>query len=142
MPQRMPSWFLVLLLLISAVVPILAQINDRQPRPIRPVDGPRIFQRYCAACHGVDARGNGPAATALKQRVPDLTRLSLANDGVFPVIHVKTTILLGSDDLIPAHGSKEMPIWGPIFHEIEFDRDLGRVRLENVTKYLESIQQK
>jgi hypothetical protein len=35
-----------------------------------------------------------------------------------------------------------MPIWGPIFHEIEFDRDLGNVRLENVTKYLESIQRK
>jgi len=55
---------------------------------------------------------------------------------------VRTTILFGADDLIPAHGSKEMPIWGPIFHEIEFDQDLCNVRLENVTKYLESIQQK
>ena len=35
-----------------------------------------------------------------------------------------------------------MPIWGPIFHELEVDRDLGNMRVENVTKYLESIQRK
>ena len=50
--------------------------------------------------------------------------------------------MFGTDDIIPAHGSKEMPIWGPIFHEIEFDRDLGNVRLENITQYVESIQRK
>ena len=79
---------------------------------------------------------------ALKRGVPDLTRLSQRNDGAFPAIHVRTIIMLGGDDLLPAHGSKQMPIWGPIFHEIEFDQDLGHVRLENVTKYLESIQRK
>jgi len=79
---------------------------------------------------------------ALKQEVPDLTRLSQRNGGAFPAMHVRTTIMFGADDLQPAHGSKEMPIWGPIFHEIEFDQDLGNVRLENVTKYLESIQRK
>ena len=50
--------------------------------------------------------------------------------------------MFGADDLLSAHGSKEMPIWGPIFHEIEFDQDLGNVRLENVTKYLEFLQRK
>ena len=79
---------------------------------------------------------------ALKQEVPDLTSLSLRNHGTFPAIHVRTVITFGADDLLPAHGSKEMPIWGRIFHEIEFDQDLGNVRLENVTKYLESIQRK
>jgi len=79
---------------------------------------------------------------ALKQEVPDLTRLSLRNHGVFPAIHVRTIIMFGADNLLSAHGSKEMPIWGPIFQEIEFDQDLGNVRLENVTKYLEFIQQK
>jgi hypothetical protein len=50
--------------------------------------------------------------------------------------------MLGADDLLPAHGSKTMPIWGAIFHEIEFGQDLGNVRLENVTEYLESLQRK
>jgi hypothetical protein len=76
----------------------------------------------------------------LKREVPDLTRLSQRNHGAFPALHVRDTIMFGADDVLPAHGSKEMPIWGPIFHKIELDQDLGYVRLENVTKYLESIQ--
>lgn len=133
----------VLVLLVSVVVSASAQIrNQREPPPIRPVDGTSIFQNYCAACHGLDGRGNGPVSKALKREIPDLTRLSQRNDGAFPSIHVQTTIMFGADDLLPAHGSKEMPIWGPIFHEIDFDQDLGNVRLENVTKYLESIQRK
>jgi len=133
---------LVLVLLVSLVVSSLAQIkNERQP-PIRSVDGASIFGNYCAACHGLDGRGNGPVSKALKQEVPDLTRLSLRNNGAFPAIHVRTVITFGADDLLSAHGSKEMPIWGPTFHEIEFDQDLGNVRLENVTTYLESIQRK
>jgi mono/diheme cytochrome c family protein len=133
---------LVLVLLVS-FVSASAQIgNQREPPPIRPVDGASIFQNYCAACHGLDGRGNGPVSKALKREVPDLTRLSERNDGAFPAINVRTTIMFGADDLLPAHGSKEMPIWGPIFHEIDFDQDLGNVRLENVTKYLESFHRK
>ena len=140
MQRRVPM--LVLVLLVSVVVSASAQIRNQRQPPIRPVDGASIFRNYCAACHGLDGRGNGPVSKALKRGVPDLTRLSQRNGGAFPAIHVRTTIMFGSDDLLPAHGSKEMPIWGPIFHEIEFDQDLGNVRLENVTKYLESIQRK
>ena len=50
--------------------------------------------------------------------------------------------MFGGDQPQAAHGSRVMPIWGPIFHRIEFDQDLGNVRLENVVKYLESIQRK
>lgn len=142
MHQRMPTRLLVLLLLFPGASLTFAQVRSRSQPPLRPVDGTTIFQSYCAACHGVDGRGDGPAAPALKQKVPDLTLLSRRSGGIFPGLHVKAMILLGSDDLIPAHGSKKMPIWGPLFHEIDFDRDWGRVRVENLTQYLESIQQK
>jgi hypothetical protein len=79
---------------------------------------------------------------SLKREVPDLTRLSQRNNGKFPAVHVRNVIQFGNDDLFLAHGSKGMPIWGPIFHEIEFDQDLGNVRLENIVKYLDSIQRK
>jgi len=138
--RRVPM--LGLVLLASVVVSASAQIGNQRQPPTRPVDGASIFRNYCAACHGLDGRGNGPVSKVLKREVPDLTRLSQGNDGAFPAIHVRTTIMFGADDLLPAQGSKEMPIWGPIFHEIEFDQDLGNVRLENVTKYLESIQRK
>lgn len=140
MERRVPM--VVLVSLVAVVVSVCAQTGGQERPVIRPVDGAGIFRNYCAACHGLDGRGNGPVSKVLKQGVPDLTRLSQRNDGAFPAIHVRNTIMFGTDDLLPAHGSKEMPIWGPIFHEIEFDHDLGHVRLENITKYLESLQRK
>jgi len=46
------------------------------------------------------------------------------------------------DDVPPPHGSREMPVWGPIFHQVEEDRDYGAIRVGNLLKYLESIQEK
>ena len=129
------------LLLVSLAISPIAQTRAQQPS-VRPVDGATVFRNSCAACHGLDGRGNGPVAKVMKREVPDLTRLSQRNNGVFPAMHVRTIVLLGGDDLLAAHGSKAMPVWGPVFHEIEFDQDLGNVRLENITKYLESIQRK
>jgi mono/diheme cytochrome c family protein len=140
MRRRVPMLLLVLLVSLASFVS--AQISNQQQSAIRPVEGTSIFRNYCAACHGIDGRGNGPVAKALRRQVPDLTRLSMRNNGAFPGIHVRTIIMFGGDDLLSAHGSKEMPTWGSIFHEIEFDQDLGNVRLDNVTKYLEAIQRK
>jgi len=136
--QRVP----ILLFVLSLALTIAAPAQNKAQPPSRPVDGAGIFRTNCAACHGAEAHGDGPAAKALKRAVPDLTRLSQRSDGKFPAVHVRNTILFGNDDLFPAHGSKGMPIWGPIFHEIEFDQDLGNVRVENIVKYLESIQRK
>jgi mono/diheme cytochrome c family protein len=138
--QRVPILLFVLVLFL--VVPALAQNKTPAQPPSRPVDGAGIFRTNCATCHGAEAHGDGPTAKSLKREVPDLTRLSQRSDGKFPAVHVRNTILFGNDDLFPAHGSKGMPIWGPIFHEIEFDQDLGNVRVENIVKYLESIQRK
>jgi mono/diheme cytochrome c family protein len=138
MPQRMPT--LVLVSLVLGLVFASAQVRSQRNPPILPVAGVSIFQNYCAPCHGLDGRGRGPVTAALRSEVPDLTRLAQRNGGVFPALHVRRSIILGEDELIPAHGSKAMPIWGPVFHEIDFDRDLGNVKLENITKYLESIQ--
>ena len=140
MERRVPM--LVVITLVTLLVSAGAQTGNQQEPVIRPVDGATIFRNNCAACHGIDGRGNGPVSKELKHELPDLTRLSQRNGGAFPTVHVRNTILFGADSLLPAHGSKAMPIWGPIFHEIEFDHDLGHVRLENIAKYLESIQRK
>jgi mono/diheme cytochrome c family protein len=107
-------------------------------RLIRPIEGPELFRSYCAPCHGTDAKGAGPAAAALKAKVPDLTLLAKNNRGQFPVAHVRQMII--GDNIVAAHGSREMPMWGPIFHQIESDMDWGNVRLQNLLRYLESIQ--
>lgn len=105
---------------------------------IHSVEGPELFRTYCAPCHGLDAKGHGPAAAALKTKPADLTVLSKTNGGQFPEERVRRFIL--GYDVLASHGSREMPIWGPIFHQIESDVDRGNVRLENLVKYLESIQ--
>jgi mono/diheme cytochrome c family protein len=64
--------------------------------------------------------------------------LAKNNGGRFPSAHVRSVIT--GDAVMAAHGSREMPIWGPIFHQIEVDVDWGNVRVENLVKYLESIQ--
>ena len=50
------------------------------------------------------------------------------------------TKIISGDETILAHGTREMPVWGPIFHRIQEDRNYGEVRLQNLTDYLKSIQ--
>jgi mono/diheme cytochrome c family protein len=114
--------------------------KEQTKQLIYSVKGPDLFRAHCATCHGSDAKGNGPLASALKPKVPDLTVLAKNNNGQFPSARVRQTIT--GDYVLASHGTREMPIWGPIFHQIESDQDFGNVRLQNLVKYLESIQQK
>ena len=77
-----------------------------------PVEGREIYLTYCAQCHGLAAKGNGPMAVALATTPPDLTGLSARNGGVFPIESVATQI----DGRAPIleHGG-EMPLFGPVF---------------------------
>jgi len=118
--------------------PNASHAREQSTQLIQSVKGSDLFQAYCASCHGIDAKGRGPAAPALKTRVPDLTLLSRRNGGRFPEAQVREAIVGGQ--IVAAHGSREMPIWGPIFHQVEGDQDWGNVRLENLIKYLASIQ--
>ena len=115
--------------------------RERKPEPlIVSVKGPDLFHAYCASCHGDDGKGNGPVAPALNIKPADLTTIAERHGGIFPSKLVRD--MIAGDDLILAHGSREMPIWGPIFHQVERDQDLGNVRLQNLVKYVESIQKK
>ena len=115
------------------------QSQDQQLTPlIQSVEGPDLFRAYCASCHGAHGKGDGPVAPILKVGPPDLTLLSQYNKGQFPSTRVRKTIL--GDEVVAAHGTRDMPIWGPVFHQIEADVDRGNVRVENLLKYLESIQ--
>jgi len=114
-------------------------LPDQSTPLIHSVEGPDLFHSYCASCHGASGKGGGPAAPALKAKVPDLTLLARRNGGEFPAAYVRD--LITGDKVPAAHGSREMPIWGPIFHQIETDVDRGNVRIENLVKYLESIQE-
>jgi len=103
--------------------------------------GKMMYLAYCATCHGKEGRGDGPVASALKVPPPDLTTLSKRNNGKFPSALVVNTITgpVGT----PAHGSREMPVWGPIFTAMEHQHESGaRLRVANLADYIKSLQQK
>lgn len=72
---------------------------------------------------------------------PDLTRISMRNGGTFPMVRVQR-IISGEASTTPGHGTREMPVWGPVFSQVASDQDLRLMRVYNVAKYLESIQSK
>ena len=110
------------------------------PRTIA-ASGKQTYLRYCASCHGVDARGNGPAAIVLKTPPPDLTTLAKRHDGRFPYEYVSDVLRFGTR--IVAHGSSDMPIWGPIFGSMDnYDLVAVRKRIKDLSDYLASLQQK
>lgn len=96
---------------------------------------------YCAACHGKDGKGGGPAARALTKQPPDLTLLAKSSGGKFPATRVYTSV--SGDFNTVAHGSGEMPVWGAIFRDASAGKDtIVKLRLSNLTRHIESIQQK
>lgn len=104
-----------------------------------PTSGKQMFTSYCAPCHGVDGKGHGPAASALKTQPTDLTELSKNNRGRFPDTHVAAVMQFGSD--VQVHGSAEMPVWGPILGKMDMTNTQERqLRISNLSRYLESVQ--
>jgi hypothetical protein len=83
---------------------------------VSPTSGKEMFKSYCAVCHGADAKGGGPAASALKAPPADLTVLAQKNGGKFPAAHVAAAIR--GESAMASHGSKDMPVWGPLFSSI------------------------
>ena len=116
-------------------------IQHSTVKPTSPTSGQEMYKAYCAVCHGTDGKGGGPAASALKVPPTDLTLLSKNNGGKFPAMMVASTIR-GEADL-PAHGSKEMPVWGSLFWSMSHGHE-GEVqqRVANLTQYIESLQAK
>ena len=100
-----------------------------------------MFEAYCAACHGKEGKGDGPVAAALKVPPADLTVLARQNKGKFPSIQVAKSIT--GEAGISAHGSKEMPIWGPVFMSLSHQHESEvHLRVANLTEYIKSLQQK
>ena len=101
--------------------------------------GRRLFNQYCASCHGTDAKGQGPVAPSLKVSPSDLTAIQKA-DGKFPFAQVQVAIDgERTERSVTAHGTSKMPVWGTILRrtsgELEKERDIYLL-----TRYIESIQ--
>jgi len=115
--------------------------SEENIRLIASIEGPNLYKAYCAVCHGANAKGNGPMAMFLKTQPADLTRIQERNNGMFPRAKVRR-IISGEEPRPAGHGTRDMPVWGPIFSQVAWDQDLGRVRIDNLARYLETLQGK
>lgn len=97
------------------------------------------YRSSCAACHGIDAKGNGPVSKDLKTQPTDLTVLAKNNNGVFPYDKVYA-VIDGRNSTVVSHGTREMPVWGYRFGPPQAFRYKNRIFA--VIDYLKSIQEK
>lgn len=103
--------------------------------------GKQTYKEYCAACHGLDGKGNGPAASSLRKQPANLTTIAKRHGGKFPDEYVKSVLQFGLG--FSSHGSSEMPVWGPIFQYVEnYNEAAVRRRINNLCEFLETIQEK
>ena len=129
-----------LLTLIVGVTWASAEQRPEDRAPSETIESGRdTYVFYCAACHGRTGKGDGPVASSLKAVPPDLTTLSKRKRGRFPEADV-TAFIIGRRPA--AHGSGEMPVWGPLFRELNpYDSRID-ARLSRLVEYLKSIQVK
>jgi len=137
----------VALLLVAGAV-TFSNAQDQKPEikkapapQTSAASGKEMFNAYCASCHGKDAKGDGPAAAALNTPPANLTTLAKRNGDKFPMDRV-VSILHGQSKVV-AHGTQEMPVWGPVFWKMS-QGDAGEVqmRIANLSRYIASLQEK
>jgi mono/diheme cytochrome c family protein len=103
--------------------------------------GAETYAAHCASCHGGEGKGDGPTAPALRQKPADLTTIARRRGGTFPRTEM-ADFILGRGKRIGAHGTRDMPVWGPLFKDLNpFDSRVD-VRVERLLDYIQSLQVK
>ncbi|HEX4007270.1 MAG TPA: cytochrome c [Acidobacteriaceae bacterium] len=144
MPNRIHVAFVAGLLATAAfgVAQTQTKIVQVPVKETSPASGKQMYTTYCAVCHGADGRGNGPAAVALKVQPTDLVQLAKDNGGKFPGAHVYAVLQFGTET--SAHGSKDMPVWGPALRSLDRGNPTSDMqehqRIANLTDYLRTLQ--
>jgi mono/diheme cytochrome c family protein len=126
-----------------AVAMASAQNKTIKTVPLQPtatLEGAESYNQYCAVCHGKDGKGGGPAADAMKKHPSDLTQIARRNNGKFNDVVVQNVI--NGDDILIAHGSRDMPVWGELFKSVNGDASARRLRVYKLVKYIEQMQAK
>ena len=142
-----PTPFIVLyVLVVLLILPAFSLIGAAQTsintaiKYLPPSAGHEMFVSYCAACHGREGAGNGPAAKSMKIPPTDLTTLTQRNGGKFPHMYVASVIRVGA--VTPHGGPSDMPVWGTLFGTLTGGQgpEQREMRIRNLTDYVKSLQ--
>jgi mono/diheme cytochrome c family protein len=139
MVRRIGQTALALVACAFVALPLIAQTTTEKQASVS--DGAKTYEEYCAVCHGKEGKGDGPAAPALKAKTVDLTLLARTHGGSFPRTRVEESIL-GTERVIPSHGTVDMPVWGPVFKNLDPDDGTRVQRLRGLLDHIERMQVK
>ena len=101
---------------------------------------PDVYRTYCATCHGVSARGDGPLAAHLRFAPPDLTLLAKRNGGRFDDDEVHR--IIDGRRAVKGHGGPDMPVWGDAFKRSRdgYSEEAIKARIDGLVTHLRSLQ--
>jgi mono/diheme cytochrome c family protein len=142
-----PNLLVVLCMVLMAIVLLFAvSVGSAQEKNVKtvpikftsPDSAKEMYTEYCAACHGADGKGNGPAASEFKQPPTNLTTLSKKNNGDYPADKIYLTLKFGTNT--PAHGTLKMPIWMDLFRSLDSSDGFSKLRMHNLVEYIRTIQ--
>ena len=97
------------------------------------------FDKYCAKCHGENAKGI--RIDTMKTQPADLTRI-MDSRGVseFPILQIAE--LIDGRMMSDAHGTRAMPIWGEVFSKEEYLTEKQiKGKMGELIAYLMTIQE-
>ena len=130
----------LVLIAILAVVAVGQEVTTKKA-PVTyasPSDGQQLYVHYCGSCHGVDLKGTGPASSAMKGAVPDLTTWAKRNGGKFDAQKM-VDIVTGVQEL-PAHGTKDMPVWGQVLDTVYPNKAVTNMAVDNLVQFIKAKQ--
>ena len=111
---------------LVAAVAVFAAVGAGARTP-ESESGKELYGRYCASCHGVDAKG-GEAAKETVAAPPDLTRIASSGAEWFPDALVRDVV----DGRYHTDVEREMPVWGAALTQGE---------IASIVEYLRSLQE-
>lgn len=135
--------------ILRRLCPIALAVSVLACTPVKHLEGPadysgaRLYEVFCASCHGLRGHGDGPVAPFITADVPDLTLSAARHGGQFPAEEVYR--IVDGQSQRPSHGPRHMPVWGYEFFAGDSDDQTAHKQasdmVDRLVEYLASIQQ-
>ncbi|HEY7642735.1 MAG TPA: cytochrome c [Steroidobacteraceae bacterium] len=108
------------------------------------MSGQDLYGRFCASCHGIEGRGDGPVAKSFRVEVPDLTLTASRGHSGDP--RDRIVRIIDGRYIIGAHGTRLMPVWGEDLARLEIGNPdaerSAQLIIGRLADYVSSLQRK
>ena len=105
-------------------------------------NGHELYDHLCAVCHGVTGKGDGPAAPALSNPVPDLTQFGAQTASNY---HAQLERVISGTDRTVHKDIVGMPLWFTEFQYVRRDKFghprsmYADLKIHSLAEYVEEL---